>query len=49
MVDSEADREVLLKSYQGITPALMTRGVISLSFTLGMLYIFIASIFLRRD
>ena len=49
MVDSEADGEVLLKSYQGITPALMTRGVISLSFTLGMLYIFIASIFLRRD
>ena len=49
MMGSEADREVLLKSYQGITPALMTRGVISLSFTLGTLYIFIASIFLRRD
>lgn len=49
MMGSEADREMLLKSYQGITPALMTRGVISLSFTLGTLYIFIASIFLRRD
>ncbi|WP_288966880.1 DUF4199 family protein [uncultured Porphyromonas sp.] len=48
MLGGEADREVLLESYRGITPALMTRGVISLSFTLGTLYIFIASIFLRR-
>ena len=48
MLSSEADREMLIESYRGITPALMTRGVISLSFTLGTLYIFIASIFLRR-
>ena len=48
MLSSEADREMLLESYRGITPALMTRGVISLSFVLGTLYIFIASIFLRR-
>lgn len=48
MLASEEERELLRSSYAGMTPMQMTTGAISLSFTLGTIYIFFASIFLRR-
>lgn len=41
--------EALSETYLRVTAGGMTQGVISLSFTLGVIYIFVASAFLRKE